>query len=88
MQKACQFDEVPLVYFCFYFCCLGDRPEKKTFVRLISENVLPMFSSRSLMVSCLGFKFFFCFFVLSFLPFLGLLLQQMEVPRLGVESEL
>uniref|UniRef100_A0A8D1PS77 Uncharacterized protein n=1 Tax=Sus scrofa TaxID=9823 RepID=A0A8D1PS77_PIG len=19
--KACQFDEVPLVYFCFYFCC-------------------------------------------------------------------
>ena len=30
--------------------------------------------------------FFFFFFV--FLPFLGLLLQHMEVPRLGVESEL
>ena len=29
--------------------------------------------------------FFFFFFV--FLPFLGLLLQHMEVPRLGVESE-
>ena len=29
---------------------LGDWPEK-TFVRLMSENVLPMFSSRSLMVS-------------------------------------
>ena len=26
------------------------------FVRLMSENVLPMFSSRSLMVSCLMFK--------------------------------
>ena len=28
----------------------------KTFVKLMSENVLPMFSSRSLMVSCLMFK--------------------------------
>uniref|UniRef100_A0A8D1DGM7 Uncharacterized protein n=1 Tax=Sus scrofa TaxID=9823 RepID=A0A8D1DGM7_PIG len=34
---------------------LGYGPEK-TFVRLMSENVLPMFSSRSLMVSCLTFK--------------------------------
>ena len=33
----------------------GDRPEK-TFVRLMSEHVLPMFSSRSLMMSCLIFK--------------------------------
>ena len=53
--KACQFDWVPLVYFCSYFCCLGDCPEK-TFIRLISENVLPMFFSGSLMVSCLTFK--------------------------------
>ena len=37
------------------FVALGDWPEK-TFVRLISENVLPMFSSRILMVSCLTFK--------------------------------
>ena len=29
---------------------------KKTFVRLISEDVLPMFSSGNLMVSCLMFK--------------------------------
>ena len=29
---------------------------KKTFVRLMLENVLPMFSSRSFMVSCLMFK--------------------------------
>uniref|UniRef100_A0A8D1L5E0 Secreted protein n=1 Tax=Sus scrofa TaxID=9823 RepID=A0A8D1L5E0_PIG len=41
--------------FAFISVALGDRPEK-TFVRLISENVLPMFSSRSLMVSCLTFK--------------------------------
>ena len=31
---------------------------------------------------------FFCFFVLVFLPFLGPLQRHMEVPRLGVESEL
>ena len=30
----------------------------------------------------------FFFVVVVFLPFLGLLLRQMEVPRLGVESEL
>ena len=30
----------------------------KTCVRLMSEGVLPMFSSRNLMVSCLIFKFF------------------------------
>ena len=34
---------------------LGDWPEK-IFVRLMSENVLPMLSSRSLMVSCLMFN--------------------------------
>ena len=34
---------------------LGDWPEK-IFIRLVSENVLPMFSSRSLIVSCLIFK--------------------------------
>jgi len=32
--------------------------------------------------------FFFNFFFLVFLPFLGPLLRHMEVPRLGVESEL
>ena len=41
--------------FAFISVALGDWP-KKTFVRLMSENVLPMFSSRSLMVSCLMFK--------------------------------
>ena len=43
---------VPFVYFCFLFLfALGDWP-KKTFVQLLSENVLPMCSSRSLVVSC------------------------------------
>ena len=36
---------------------LGDGPEK-IFMRLRSESVLPMFSSRSLMASCLIFKSF------------------------------
>uniref|UniRef100_A0A5G2RAG3 Uncharacterized protein n=1 Tax=Sus scrofa TaxID=9823 RepID=A0A5G2RAG3_PIG len=40
--------------FAFIFIALGDQPEK-TFVRLTSENALPMFS-RSFMVSCLMFK--------------------------------
>ena len=36
---------------------LGDWPVK-TFIRWMSENVLPVFSSRSLMASCLIFKSF------------------------------
>ena len=31
-------------------------PPEQLFVRLMSENVLPMFSSRSLILSCLRFK--------------------------------
>ena len=38
--------------------------------------------------ACFLFFFFFCVCVCVFLPFLGLLPQHMEVPRLGVESEL
>ena len=41
--------------FAFISVALGDWPEK-IFMRLMSENVLPVFSSRSLMVSCLIFK--------------------------------
>ena len=48
--------------FAFISVALGDWPEK-TFVRLLSENVLPMFSSRSLIVSCLAFKSFKPFWV-------------------------
>ena len=38
--------------FAFISAALEDRP-KKIFVQLMLENVFPMFSSRSLMVSCL-----------------------------------
>jgi len=41
--------------FAFISVVLGEWP-KKTFVQLMSENVLPMFSSTNLMVSCLMFK--------------------------------
>ena len=44
-----------LFIFVFISIALGDWP-KKTLVWFMSENVLPMFSSRSFMVSCLIFK--------------------------------
>ena len=53
--EAYQFDQVPLVYFCFYFCSLG-RLTKENFGRLMSENVMPRFSSRSFMMSCFMLK--------------------------------
>ena len=53
--KVCKFDKVPLAYFCFISIALVGWP-KKTSARLMSENVLPMVSSRSFMVSCLMFK--------------------------------
>ena len=43
--------------FAFISIALGDGP-KKIFVKLMSENVLPMFSSKSLKVSC-HFEFIF-----------------------------
>ena len=46
-----------LFIFILISVALGDWPEK-TFVGLMSENVLPLFSSRSLMVSCRIFKSF------------------------------
>uniref|UniRef100_A0A8D1EFJ9 Uncharacterized protein n=1 Tax=Sus scrofa TaxID=9823 RepID=A0A8D1EFJ9_PIG len=45
------------VIFALISVALGDWPEK-IFMRLMSESVLPMFFSRSLMVSCLIFKSF------------------------------
>ena len=56
VQKLVSLIRSHLFIFAFIFiCALGHCPEK-TFVRLMSDNVLPMFSSRSLMVSCLIFK--------------------------------
>ena len=69
--KTCQFDEVPFVYFCFYFCCFGRLTWENIYKVEISVNVLLMFSSRSLMVSCLMlkslsyFEFIFVFRVCS-----------------------
>ena len=54
--KAFKFNKVTFIYFCFFFpIALGDWP-RKTLVWFMSENVLPMFSSRSFMLSCLIFK--------------------------------
>ena len=53
--KACTFDLVSFVYFCFISIALGDWP-KKTLVQFMSENVLPKFSSRSFMAPCLMCK--------------------------------
>ena len=52
------------LYLCSIFIsiALGDWP-KKTLVWFMSENVLPMFSSRSFMASCLRFKSFKIFWV-------------------------
>uniref|UniRef100_A0A8D1ZN47 Uncharacterized protein n=1 Tax=Sus scrofa TaxID=9823 RepID=A0A8D1ZN47_PIG len=43
--------------FAFISVPLGDQPEK-IYKRLMSENILPIFSTRSLMVSCLIFRSF------------------------------
>ena len=50
----------------------------------IAFTVFPI-DSYIIIVQC---GFFFLFFVLSFCCFFGPLLWHMEVPRLGVESEL
>ena len=55
--KAFQFDEVHRFIFALISIALGDCPEK-IFMMLMSESVLPMLSSRSLMVSCCIFKSF------------------------------
>ena len=46
----------PICLFLFLFLLLWEMDVKKTFVWFMSEDVLPMFSSRTVMVSCLVFK--------------------------------
>ena len=53
--KAFKFNQVPFVYFCFYFHYSRQRIQK-VLLLFMSENVLPTFSSTSFMVSCLIFK--------------------------------
>ena len=55
MQKLVSLIRSHLFVFVFISITFGDWP-KKTLVRFMSENVLPMISSRSFMVSCLMFK--------------------------------
>uniref|UniRef100_A0A8D1QNP2 Uncharacterized protein n=1 Tax=Sus scrofa TaxID=9823 RepID=A0A8D1QNP2_PIG len=57
VQKLIGFMRSHWFIFALISVALGDRPEK-IFMRLMSENVLPLFSSRSLMVSCLTLKSF------------------------------
>ena len=55
VQKLVSLVRSHLFIFAFISVTLGDWP-KKMLVQFMSENVLPMFCSRSLMVSCLIFK--------------------------------
>ena len=53
--EACKCDQVPFFIFGFISITLGDWP-KKTKVQFMSENILPMLSSKRFMASCLMFK--------------------------------
>ena len=55
VQKLVSLTSSHLFIFGFISIALGDWP-KKTLVQFMSENVLPMYSSRSFMVFCLMFK--------------------------------
>ena len=48
-------NEVQMVYFCFCFLTSGDTSSKKV-LKAMSKRLLPVFSSRILMVSRLTFK--------------------------------
>ena len=58
VQKVFKSNQVPFVYFCFYFPCLRRQIQKKILLRFMSKSVLLMFSSRSFMVSHLTFRSF------------------------------
>ena len=55
-KKACKFNYVKLFVFAFTSVALGDCP-KEILLIFMSENILPVFPSRSLMMSCLLFIF-------------------------------
>ena len=59
------------------------RPYAKHFIDIISVN-----SNKDPLSLVILLPLFIFFFVFFFLLFLGPLLRHMEVPRLGVESEL
>ena len=65
---------------CVFFLSLTQSPSLLSLFLPLSPKLPSSYSS---------YRFFFFFFGLFvFLPFLGLLPQHMEVPRLGVQSEL
>ena len=51
--KAFRFEYVLFVYFIFVYISLETKPEKRL-LRFMSENILPIFSSRGFMVSYLN----------------------------------
>ena len=53
--KAFKFNQVPFVYFCFYFH-FSRMWVKKILLQFMSKSVLPMFSSKSFIVSGLIFR--------------------------------
>ena len=55
VQKLVSLIRSHLFVFVFTFIAWGDW-SKKAFVQFMSDNVLPVFTSRSFMVSCLMFK--------------------------------
>ena len=68
-QKLVSLNRPHLFIFAFIYLALRDWP-KKTLLQFMSENILPMFSSRIFMISCLIFQslghlrvFFFFFLV-------------------------
>ena len=67
--KAFKFNQVPLVYFCFYFCYSRRWVIEKILLWFMSSSVLPIFSSKSFTVSGLTFRslihFEFIFVVLG-----------------------
>ena len=82
--KAFKLNQVPCVYFHFYFLTLAGG----------SKKILLQLMLKCQRVSCLCFPlrgfflFFFFFFFFCFFPFLGphpQHMQLMEVPRLGVK---
>ena len=53
--KAFKFNQIPLVYFCFYLFTLGGGSQK-ILLWFMSSSVLPMFSYKNLIVSGLLFR--------------------------------
>ena len=74
---------MPFVCFCFYFLCFR-RQIQKIWLQFMSKNVLPMFSSRSFMVSDLTFRplihfeFIFVYGVRGCSNFLLLLIKEVQ----------